>query len=99
MGSIARGLTGRIAALSLALLAILAGGATYAWLAGLVPAYFSTRGWMTGLLVADLVLAVALVALLAGRLTKLWLDRRRGAAGSRLHMRLVLMCGLFTVMP
>jgi two-component system nitrogen regulation sensor histidine kinase NtrY len=52
-----------------------------------------------GLLVADLVLAVALVGLLAGRLTQIWLDRRRGAAGSRLHMRLVLMCGLFTVMP
>jgi simple sugar transport system permease protein len=30
-------------------------------LAGLVPAYFGTRGWMTGLLVADLVIAVALV--------------------------------------
>jgi two-component system nitrogen regulation sensor histidine kinase NtrY len=99
MGSIARGLTGRMAALSLALLAILAGAATYAWLAGFVPAYFSTSGWMTGLLVADLVLAVALVGLLAGRLTQIWLDRRRGAAGSRLHMRLVLMCGLFTVMP
>jgi two-component system nitrogen regulation sensor histidine kinase NtrY len=99
MGSIARGLTGRAAALSLAVLAILAGTATYAWLAGFVPAYFGTRGWMTGLLVADLVIAVALVALLAGRLTQIWLDRRRGAAGSRLHMRLVLMCGLFTVLP
>jgi two-component system nitrogen regulation sensor histidine kinase NtrY len=64
-----------------------------------VPAYFSTRGWMTGLLVADLVIAVALVALLARRLTQLWLDRRRGAAGSRLHMRLVLLCGVFTLMP
>ena len=33
------------------------------------------------------------------RLTQLWLDRRRGAAGSRLHMRLVLVCSLFTITP
>lgn len=78
---------------------MLAGAATYAWLAGFVPTALSTRGWITGLLVADLVIAVALVALLAVRLTQLWLDRRRGAAGSRLHMRLVLVCSLFTITP
>ena len=32
-------------------------------------------------------------------MTQIWLDRRRGAAGSRLHMRLVLLCGVFTIMP
>ncbi|MBN9090558.1 MAG: PAS domain-containing sensor histidine kinase [Reyranella sp.] len=99
MSSIGRGLTGRIAAMSLVVLAILAGAATYAWMTNLVPAYFGTRGWMTALLVADLVIAVALVAMLAGRITQIWLDRRRGAAGSRLHMRLVLLCSVFTVMP
>ena len=99
MNAIGRALTGRIAAISLATLAILAGAATYAWLAGFAPASFSTTGWMTGLLVADLVVATALVAVLAVRLTQLWLDRRRGAAGSRLHMRLVLICSLFTVTP
>jgi two-component system nitrogen regulation sensor histidine kinase NtrY len=99
MNSIGRGLTGRIAAMSLVVLAILAGAATYAWVANLVPAYFGTRGWMTGLLVADLVIALALVGILAGRITQIWLDRRRGAAGSRLHMRLVLLCSAFTVMP
>jgi len=83
----------------LAVLAILAGAATYAWLAGFAPLSFNTRGWITGLLVADLVIAVALVALLAVRLTQLWLDRRRGAAGSRLHMRLVLVCSVFTITP
>jgi two-component system, NtrC family, nitrogen regulation sensor histidine kinase NtrY len=99
MASIGRGLTGRVAAASLVVLAILAGAATYAWMANLVPAYFGTRGWMTGLLVADLVIALALAAMLAGRITEIWLDRRRGAAGSRLHMRLVLLCSVFTVMP
>ena len=99
MSAVRRGLGGRTAAASLAVLAILAGAATYAWLAGFAPLSFNTRGWITGLLVADLVIAVALVALLAVRLTQLWLDRRRGAAGSRLHMRLVLVCSVFTITP
>lgn len=94
-----RGLSGRFAAVSLAVLAIFAGAVTYAWLAGLVPAAFGTLGWITALLVADLVIAIALVAVLAVRLTQLWLDRRRGAAGSRLHMRLVLLCSVFTITP
>ncbi|MBY0324685.1 MAG: HAMP domain-containing protein [Reyranella sp.] len=97
--AVARRLGGRAAAISLAVLAMLAGAATYAWLAGFVPTALNTRGWISGLLVADLVIAVALVALLAVRLTQLWLDRRRGAAGSRLHMRLVLVCSLFTITP
>jgi two-component system nitrogen regulation sensor histidine kinase NtrY len=97
--AMARRLGGRAAAVSLAVLAMMAGAATYAWLAGFVPTALNTRGWITGLLVADLVIAVALVALLAVRLTQLWLDRRRGAAGSRLHMRLVLVCSLFTITP
>ena len=99
MNVVGRALTGRVAAISLAILAVLAGAATYAWLTGFAPASFSTTGWMTGLLVADLVIATALAAVLAVRLTQLWVDRRRGAAGSRLHMRLVLICSLFTVTP
>ncbi len=99
MTALGRALSGRIAAMSLAALAIVAGALNYAWLTGLVPASFSTNGWMTGLLVADLLVAVVLVAVLAVRLTQLWLDRRRGAAGSRLHMRLVLVCSVFTITP
>jgi two-component system nitrogen regulation sensor histidine kinase NtrY len=99
MTTVGRALSGRTAAVSLAALAVLAGAVTYAWLAGFVPAAFGTNGWMTGLLVADLLIAVTLVAVLAVRLTQLWLDRRRGAAGSRLHMRLVLVCSVFTITP
>ena len=99
MSVVLRSLGGRVAAVSLAILAMAAGGATYAWLAGFVPESFGTRGWMTGLLVADLVIAIALVSVVAVRLTQLWLDRRRGAAGSRLHMRLVLVCSVFTITP
>jgi two-component system nitrogen regulation sensor histidine kinase NtrY len=99
MSAIRRGLNSRAAPGSLAVLAMLAGAATYAWLAGFAPASFNTRGWIFGLLVADLVIAVLLVALMTVRLTQLWLDRRRGAAGSRLHMRLVLVCSAFTITP
>ncbi len=99
VNAVLRGLSGRAAAASLAVLAILAGAVTYAWLAGFVPEAFVTRGWMTGLLVADLVIAIVLASVLAVRLTQLWLDRRRGAAGSRLHMRLVLVCSIFTITP
>ncbi|MBX9945427.1 MAG: PAS domain-containing sensor histidine kinase [Reyranella sp.] len=97
--AVLRSLNSRFAAVSLAVLAIVAGAATYAWLAGFAPGSFGTRGWMTGLLVFDLVIAITLVAVLAVRLTQLWLDRRRGAAGSRLHMRLVLVCSIFTITP
>src|SRR5262249_62104838 len=58
-----------------------------------------TGGWCFGLCVSALVVAVLWVAFSAVRLTHLWLDRRRGAAGSRLHMRLVLVCSAFTVAP
>ncbi len=97
--AIGRGLTGRGSAVSLALLAIMAGTATYGWFTGLMPVAFATRGWLIGLLVADLLIAIGLVSVMAVRLTQLWLDRRRGAAGSRLHMRLVLVCSLFAITP
>src|SRR5262249_39912427 len=99
MSVIGRSLTGRAAAASLAVLAILSGSATYAWLAGLVPTSFGTPRWVTGLLVAARVIAIVLVAVLATRISQLWIYRRRGAAGSRLHMRLVLMCSVFTITP
>jgi two-component system nitrogen regulation sensor histidine kinase NtrY len=99
LGVIGRSLTGRGSAVALAVLAIGAGATTYAWFTGLAPAAFGTRGWMTALLVADLVIAVGLLSVMAVRLTQLWVDRRRGAAGSRLHMRLVLVCSLFAIVP
>jgi two-component system nitrogen regulation sensor histidine kinase NtrY len=99
LGVIGRGLTGRGAAIALAVLAIAAGAVTYAWFTGWVPVSFATRGWVMGLLATDLAIALALVVVMAVRFTQLWVDRRRGAAGSRLHMRLVLVCSLFAIVP
>ena len=44
-------------------------------------------------LLADLVMVLLLLAVVARRLVRLWVERRRGSAGSRLHTRLV---GLFS---
>mgnify|MGYP007029161359 CR=1 FL=1 len=44
-------------------------------------------------------LLLLLVASLAARLTRMWLERRRGAAGSRLHVRLVLLFGVVAAVP
>ena len=38
-------------------------------------------------------------ASLAGRLTRVWVERRRGSAGSRLHVRLVLLFSAVAVLP
>ena len=38
-----------------------------------------------------MVVLLLLGAVLAGRLTRVWVERRRGSAGSRLHVRLVLL--------
>ena len=38
-------------------------------------------------------------AVLAGRLTRVWAERRRGSAGSRLHVRLVLLFSGVAVAP
>ena len=37
--------------------------------------------------------------MLAGRLTRVWVERRRGSAGSRLHVRLVMMLSVVSVTP
>ena len=52
-----------------------------------------------GLVLANLTAVLLLVAVLAGRLTRVWVERRRGSAGARLHVRLVLLFGGVAVAP
>ena len=56
-------------------------------------------GISVGLVLANLIAILLLVAVLAGRLTRVWVERRRGSAGSRLHVRLVLLFGGVAVAP
>lgn len=51
------------------------------------------------LLLTDLVVLLSLTSLVARRLVVLWVQRRRGAAGSRLHARMVMMFAAVTALP
>ena len=51
------------------------------------------------LLNIDLALFLILGAIVARRLVQLWMERRRGAVGSRIHTRLVVLFSLVAVTP
>src|SRR6202012_3355800 len=98
LGQIADILLGKAVTLVLAAMAFAVGLATFIILArgsplGLKP------GVSVGLVLANLSAVLLLVAVLAGRLTRVWVERRRGSAGSRLHVRLVLLFGFVAVAP
>jgi two-component system nitrogen regulation sensor histidine kinase NtrY len=75
----------------LAILSVLAGGVTYLAITGAESPNPRTVVW---LLVVNLVLILALGAVVARELVRLWIERRRGHAGARLHVQLV---AFFTV--
>ncbi len=54
---------------------------------------------VTALLISNVSVLLLLAASLAGRLTRVWVERRRGSAGSRLHVRLVLLFSVVAVIP
>ncbi len=94
-----RVLSSRAIAYGLAVLAIVAGTLTYAVLTQLLPPPFASRRIAQTLLAVDLAIVLALAAVVIGRLTRSFVERRRGVAGARLHLRLVLLFGLFAVLP
>ncbi len=57
------------------------------------------RGASAALVLANLSVLLLLGTVLAGQLTRVWIERRRGSAGSRLHVRLVLLFGGVAVAP
>ena len=62
-------------------------------------AVWAESGTGVGLVLANLSVLLLLGAILAGRLTRVWAERRRGSAGSRLHVRLVLLFSGVAVAP
>ncbi|MBL8831758.1 MAG: PAS domain-containing sensor histidine kinase, partial [Rhodospirillales bacterium] len=84
------GLSRKLAFL-LAVLSILAGGVSYLVITGADGPDPRTVTW---LLLVNLVLVLALGSVVARELVGLWIERRRGLAGARLHVQLV---ALFTV--
>jgi two-component system nitrogen regulation sensor histidine kinase NtrY len=88
----------RKVAIALAVAAVTSGIATYLALTG-APPFGPHPVAVLSLLNLDLVLLLALAALVIKRLVEMWASRRRGLAGSRLQVRLVVLFSLIAVLP
>ena len=88
----------RKVALFLLVSAIISGTATFAAMTDNLPVTLDPLSVLL-LLNLDLVLLLGLSALVARRLVIIWVARRRGLAGARLHSRLVGLFSLVAVMP
>ena len=91
-------LLGRVATLLVASAALLLGIASFAVLAGRVKLSIHS-GTAIGMIVADFAALLWLMVVLAGRVTRVLLEHRRGAAGARLHVRLVILFGGVAAVP
>ncbi|HET9019588.1 MAG TPA: PAS domain-containing sensor histidine kinase [Acetobacteraceae bacterium] len=91
-------LLGKGVTLVLAAVALVLGIATFATLAGGLPMVAQPHR-VLAMVVANFVVLLMLGAVLAGRLTRVWVERRRGSAGSRLHVRLVFLFSVVAVTP
>jgi two-component system nitrogen regulation sensor histidine kinase NtrY len=92
-----RGFSGTLA-IGLVVLAILLGSFTYMTLTGLTP--FPPSRWLVlTLLLANLAIVLVLFALICWRVVRIIMARVSGAAGAKLHARLVAMFSVVAVMP
>lgn len=91
-------LLGRVATLLVASLALLLGIASFAVLAGRVKLSIHS-GTAVAMIMADFAALLWLMVVLAGRVTRVVLEHRRGAAGARLHVRLVALFGGVAAVP
>jgi len=89
---------GPVGTVLLVVVALIAGLATYAAFSGLAPDILPRRS-LTTLILADAAIVVILACLIAFRLVAILMARRRGKAGARLHVRMVLLFALMAVMP
>ncbi|HEY4343206.1 MAG TPA: PAS domain-containing sensor histidine kinase [Parvibaculum sp.] len=92
-----RGFSGTLA-VGLVIVAILLGSFTYMTLTGLTPLK-PGRGLVITLLLANLTIVLILFALICWRVVRIIMARVSGAAGAKLHARLVAMFSIVAVMP
>ena len=85
-------------AFSLVSAALISVTATYLAMTGTAPFRPDPRLILL-LLNVDLVLVLLLATLVARKLVQIWVERRRGVAGAKLHTRMVLMFSLVAVTP
>ena len=88
----------RRVAIVLLIVALISGALTYLVLTGGWATQNPARA-ITWLLLVDLIVVLSLGTLIAKRFVGLWLERRRGLVGARLHARLVLLFGLIALIP
>ncbi|WP_319633646.1 sensor histidine kinase NtrY-like [Pelagibius marinus] len=88
----------RTVALILLVGALVSGTATFVAMTGNLSTTADT-GHILLLLLADLVIILGLAALITRRLAILWIERKKGRAGSRLHGRLVALFSVVAVAP
>ncbi len=84
---------------ALAALAVLSGVATIATWTGEGTATGPDPKWVMVLLYVDVVVLLLLGAVVARRLVSMWSARKRGRAGSGLHIRIVMLFSLVAVAP
>lgn len=87
-------------ALILAAIAVISGTATFGLLTGTSTGTGTPDAQkVVALLLVDLVVLLLLGVIIAQRVVSVWAQRRRGMAGSALHVRLVVLFSLLTVTP
>jgi two-component system nitrogen regulation sensor histidine kinase NtrY len=91
-------LLGKFATLALAALAAVLGIGSFVMMSSGAPLTMRPN-LISALVLSNLSVLLILGASLAGRLTRVWVERRRGSAGSRLHVRLVLLFSVVAVLP
>ena len=89
---------GKMPTLVLAAVALVLGLATFASLSGGLPLVAQPRR-VFALVLGNFIVLLGLGAVLAGRVTRVWVERRRGSAGSQLHVRLVFLFSVVAVTP
>ena len=91
-------LLGRVSTLILATLALLLGIGSFAYLAGGIKLELHS-GAAVGLAIGDIAILLLLITVLVASVTRVLMESRRGAAGARLHVRLVLLFGGVAAVP
>lgn len=93
-----RGRSFRLVGAILVLLSVLTGGTTFAVLTGLTPIE-PNQGVVAAAMAINIVLVAGLIALVGLEGFRLWLARRRGKAGARLHLRILSLFSVIAAVP
>lgn len=92
-------LLGRFVTLALAVGALLMGIGTFTLLSGGSPFGPTRPGQVVAIVLVNAAFLLLLLVSLTARLVRMWAERRRGSAGSRLHVRLVMLFSVVAVVP